>query len=688
MASRWIRWPEPLATTAPTPRGPIAYGGDYNPEQWSRDVWLDDARLMQEAGVNLVSIAIFSWARIQPAPDVWDFEWLDTVIEILHAHGVAVDLATATASPPPWLTTLHPEMLPVDVDGHTLFHGSRQSWSPSSPVYREHSLALVEKMAERYGAHPALAMWHVSNELGCHNALDYSDVAAAAFRTWLEARYGTLDELNRAWGTDFWSQRYTAWGEVLPPRRSTSFANPTAQLDFARFSSHQLREQLRAEREVLTRITPDVPVTTNFMVMGETRNMDYASWAGDVDLVSNDHYVWSADPESHVELSFSADLTHGIAGGEPWMLMEHSTSAVNWQHVNLAKRPGQLRRNSLAHVAHGADAVCYFQWRQSAAGAEKFHSAMVPHAGTDSALWRSVVSLGADLVSLGEVAGSSVHADVAVLFDWESWWASELDSHPSNAFRYRRGALDWYRTLFAAQVGTAVLPADAPLDGYRLVVVPHLYLADEAVVARLTAFAEAGGSVLVTYFSGIADTDDHIHLGGYPGAFRDLLGVRVEEFAPVLPGDVVHLEASGPLGAGRVLAGSGWTEPVGLVGAESVASYTDGPSAGWAGITRAARGTGAAWYVSTDLDDEGRTALATALLAEAGVHPLAEAGTGVELVERRSPEGARFLFAINHTDTDTHVAASGTDLLTGTTHDGTVPVGAGDVVVLRLGDAG
>ena len=681
MASRWIRWPEPLADAAPTARGPLAYGGDYNPEQWPREVWLEDARLMQEAGVNLVSVAIFSWARLQPAPDQWDFEWLDDVLDIMHSHGIAVDLATATASTPAWLTTLHPEILPVDVDGHTLYHGSRQSWSPSSPVYREYSLALVEKMAERYGKHPALAMWHVSNELGCHNVLDYSDVAAVAFRGWLEARYTTLDELNRAWGTDFWAQRYTAWDQILPPRRSTAFVNPTQQLDFARFSSYQLREQLRAEREVLTRITPDVPVTTNFMVMGDTKAMDYTSWAGDVDLVSNDHYITSADPVSHIELSFSADLTHGIAGGEPWMLMEHSTSAVNWQHVNLQKRPGQMRRNSLSHVAHGADAVCFFQWRQSQAGAEKFHSAMVPHAGTDSALWRGVVSLGADLVSLGEIAGSTVQAQTAVLFDYESWWATEIDSHPNNEFQYRRRVLSWYRSLWEKQVGTAVVPAHADLSGYRLVVVPHLYLADDSLVSRLTAFAEAGGTVVVTYFSGIADQDDHIHLGGYPGAFRDLLGVRVEEFAPVLPGDTIHLD--GDVVGGPSAEASGWSEPVALVDAEARATYVDGPSVGWPAISRAARGTGAAWYVTTDLSDAARGELVDVLLAEAGVTAIAQADAGVELVVRRGADDVEFLFAINHTDDATTVEASGTDLLTGDVHDGSVKIDAGGVVVLR-----
>ena len=315
-------------------------------------------------------------------------------MDALHAAGIRVDLATATASPPPWLTHRHPEMLPVTQDGRTLSPGGRQAFCPSSPVYREHALALCTALAERYHDHPALALWHVSNELGCHNARCYCDVSAAAFRTWLRHRYDDdVARLNDAWGTAFWSQRYDDFEQVLPPRVAPTHANPTQQLDFRRFSSDQLLDNFVVERDVLHRISPGVPVTTNFMVMRQTIEMDYLRWGRELDVVSNDHYLISAEADGHRELAFSADLTRGTAGGRPWLLMEHSTSAVNWQPRNRAKVPGEMIRNSLAHVAHGADAVLFFQWRASRAGAEKFHSGLLPHAGTETRQWREVVEL-------------------------------------------------------------------------------------------------------------------------------------------------------------------------------------------------------------------------------------------------------------------------------------------------------
>ena len=274
----------------------LAFGGDYNPEQWPSQVWEDDVRLMREAGVNLVTVGVFSWALLERSPGEFSFDWLDEVIDLLHAAGIKVDLATATASPPPWLSRRHPEMLPVRADGTTLWPGGRQAFCPSSPVYREHALRLCRAMAERYGGHEALALWHVSNELGCHNALCYCDVSAQAFRDWLVARYGEIDRLNDAWGTAFWSQHYASFDEVLPPRVAPNFPNPTQQLDFRRFSSDQLLANFVAERDVLRELSPSVPVTTNFMVMHKVRDMDYFAWAPEVDLVSNDHYVRPRTP--------------------------------------------------------------------------------------------------------------------------------------------------------------------------------------------------------------------------------------------------------------------------------------------------------------------------------------------------------------------------------------------------------
>ncbi|MFG2281587.1 beta-galactosidase [Streptomyces asoensis] len=660
----------------PAPR--LAYGADYNPEQWPRDVWEEDVRLMREAGVTVVSVGIFSWARIQPGPDTWDFGWLDEVMDLLHAGGIGVDLATATASPPPWLTTAHPEILPVTANGETLWPGARQHWRPTSPVFREHALRLVRKIADRYKDHPALVAWHVSNELGCHNVYDHSDDAARAFRVWLRARYGSLDALNHAWGTAFWSQRYSDWEQILPPRLAASHPNPTQQLDFKRFSSDALKDHLVAEREILKEITPGIPVTTNFMVMGNTKGMNYPDWADEIDFVSNDHYVHPG-PQDRDELSFSANLTSGIAAGRPWFLMEHSTSAVNWQPVNVAKRPGELARDALLHVAHGADAVCYFQWRQSAAGAEKYHSAMVPHAGADSDVFRAVAELGATLRTLAPVAGTEREtAAVGILFDWDSWWASEQDSHPTSLLDYRQEALDWYSALLALGVRADLVTTRSDLSRYRVLIAPVLHVVQAGLAKELTRYTEQGGHLVTTYFSGVVDENDHIWLGGYPGALRDLLGIRIEEFGPLLAGESVELDDS--------TSGSLWTDRITLADGDTevLAHYRSGVHAGRPAVTRRRNGGGSATYVSTRLGVDGLRSLLPRLLEPAGVAselPLQARGS-VELTVRRGAEG-RFLFLVNRTDESVPVTGVDGEVLFGTaTPDGLV-LGPREVAVLR-----
>ncbi|MGW7078245.1 beta-galactosidase [Streptomyces sp. NPDC054866] len=675
LPSRLLRGPDGDAA----PR--LAYGADYNPEQWPRAVWEEDVRLMREAGVNIVSLGIFSWARIQPAEGAWDFAWLDEVMDLLHAGGIGVDLATATASPPPWLTAAHPEILPVTAAGETVWPGARQHWRPTSPVFREHALHLVREMALRYADHPALVAWHVSNELGCHNIYDYSDDAARAFRVWLRARYTTLDGLNHAWGTAFWSQRYSDWEQILPPRLAASHPNPTQQLDFKRFSSDALKEYLRAERDVLRELTPEVPVTTNFMVMGGTKGMDYADWAGEIDFVSNDHYVVPG-PQARDELSFSANLTSSVAGHRPWFLMEHSTSAVNWQPVNLAKGEGDLARDSLLHVAHGADAVCFFQWRQSAAGAEKYHSAMVPHAGADSEVFRAVTGLGQTLKALAPVAGTGREpARVAVLFDWDSWWASEQDSHPTSLLDYHQEALDWYSALLALGVRADVVTTRTDLTSYDVLIAPVLHVVPEALAKDLTRYVEGGGHLVTTYFSGIVDENDHIWLGGYPGALRELLGIRVEEFGPLLADDTVSLD--------NATTGTVWTDRITVTGpeVEVLARYRSGAYAERPAVTRRTAGGGSAAYVSTRLGRDGLTALLPELLAAAGVEselPTPAQGR-VELAVRRGAD-ARYLFLVNRTDDTVPLPGLTGDILIGGAPDaagGGLVLPPREVAVLR-----
>ncbi|MEO1060982.1 MAG: beta-galactosidase [Actinomycetota bacterium] len=637
----------------------MIHGGDYNPEQWDEEVWVDDVRLMQEAGVNLVSVAIFSWALLEPEPDRFEFGWLDRVLDLLDGGGIGVNLANATASPPPWLAARHPETLPVTATGIRLSPGARQAYCPSSPIFRERAAILTERIAERYGEHPALRVWHVSNEYGCHVSRCYCDVSAAAFRRWLEERYGTLDGLNRAWGTNFWSQRYHRWEEVLPPRAAPSFPNPTQQLDFRRFSTDELIALFCAERDILRRVTPTVPVTTNFVIGSGFEPVDYWAFASHVDVVAIDHYTHSVDPEAHIELAYCADVSRGLAGGDPWVVMEHSTSAVNWQERNVPKRAGELQRHSLQHVARGADGAMFFQWRQSVAGAEKYHSAMVPHAGTDTKVWRDVVSLGAALGRLDEVVGTTVEASVALVYDWDSWWTNELDSRPSQAVRYPDQARALHRALWQAGITVDVVRAGASLDGYRLVLVPTLTMVDNGAIAELERFVAAGGVALVTYFSGIVDQHDHVRPGGYPGAFRDLLGIVTEELHPLADGDIVELTDG--------TRATTWVEHTHLRGAEAVVTYRTGPYVGSPAVTRHTVGDGVAWYLGTRLEPDGLAGLLDIVVGEAGVRPvLPGLPDGVEAVRRRGPSGT-FVFVVNHGDAAVEIAVTGRDLLGGRT---------------------
>jgi beta-galactosidase len=658
----------------------IALGCDYNPEQWPRAVWREDVELMRSAGVGFVTLGVFSWAWLQPEPDRFEFGWLDEVLDLLAGAGIAVDLATATASPPPWLTTAHPEILPVDATGATLWPGSRQSFCPSSPVFREHALRLVGELARRYHAHPAVRLWHVNNELGGHVARCWCDTSAAAFRGWLARRYGTVEALNRAWGTAFWSQRYSGFHEVLPPRLTPAQPNPTQELDFARFSSEELLGHYRAERDLLCEHSQGVPVTTNLMVMALQPGMDYFRWAPELELVAQDHYLDHRLPDPHAERAFAGDLTRGVAGGDPWLLMESAPGAVNWQPVNRAKPPGGLLTDSLAHVARGADGIGFFQWRASRAGAEKFHSALVPHAGPDSAAFREVLELGAALGRLEELAGSRVEAHAALLFDWAAWWACDLGSHPSADLRYLDAAHDWHRALTGLGLTVDVRPPwtdAAELARYPLVVVPTLYLSRDATTAALTGYAEGGGQLLVTYFSGIVDEHDHVRLGGYPGAFRELLGVRGEEFHPLMPGETVPLAGSPLDGADATL----WTERLTAPGAEVLARYAAGPLAGVPALTRRPVGAGAAWYLATRPDPAATTRLAARLARDAGLDTV-ELPAGAEVVRRRGADGRSWLFVVNHADDAARVPAVGTDLVTGAPVDGAASVTPGGVAVI------
>ena len=662
----------------PTP-ATIAYGGDYNPEQWPREVWDEDVVLMREAGVTMVSVGIFSWGLLEPEEGVFDFAWLDELLDLLHANGIAVDLGTPTASPPSWFFATYPHALAVDKHGVVQGFGSRGMASHSAPEYRQTATRIAGELARRYGKHPAVVMWHVHNEYGVPVGEDFSPNAVAAWREWLQERYGSLDALNAAWGTAFWGQRYGRWEHVVAPAATPSTANPAMKLDWARFTDDQLRACYRAERDAI-RVHATQPVTTNFMAH-QSWNTDLWKWAQEVDIVSDDHYLWSPDPDAHVALALSADLTRSVARGRPWILMEHSTSAVNWQGRNIAKRPGEMHRNALTHVGRGADAIMFFQWRASRSGAEKFHSAMVPHAGPTSRVFREVASLGARLGAIGELQDTRVRAQVAVLYDWESLWAQDLEWRPSDALQFRERMRAYYERLWRDGVQVDFAHPGDDLSGYRLVVAPASYLLTEEQGENLTRYVAGGGTLLVSCFAAVVDEHDAVHHGGFGAPLREALGLTVEEFLPMREGEGCAVELDG-----QALPADVWAEDLAVDGAQVRGTYRGGPADGAPAVTRHEHGDGVGWYVSTRLDVAALAPVLAAVYDDAGIAP-SSAPEGVELMTRHG-ETADYVVAVNHREDAVTVPVEGTELFSGSAVTGGLTLPAGEVAVVRTAPGG
>jgi beta-galactosidase len=656
----------------------LLYGGDYNPEQWPREVWHEDVALMRAAGVNLVTVGVFSWALLEPRPGEFELDWLSDVLDLLHGGAIAVDLATPTASPPAWLGLRWPETRAVTIDGVRLSHGSRNHFCPSSPAYRERALTIAGALVDRFAAHPAVRMWHIGNEYGqvCH-----CDLCEAEFQAWLHRRYGTVDELNRAWGTTFWSQRYDDWAEIVPPRAAPYLINPTQNLDYRRFASDQLLALFVEQRDLVRRAAPATPVTTNFM--GFHPLTDYWQWAPEVDVVADDTYGDPADEDSPLRQGLAHDLMRGLAGGAPWMLMEQAPSAVNWRPHNLPKTPGRMRLDSLRAIARGADGSCFFQWRQSAFGAERFHTALVPHAGPDTRLHRAVGAHGAELRRLDRVVGARVEARAAFVFDWSSWWAVEEPAGPSDRLRVMDQLLAYYRPLWRAGIAVDVVHPGGDLSGYDLVVAPQLYLVDDDDALNLRGVVERGGVLLLGPFSGVADADAHIRLGRFPVPFADLVGGSGEEYCP-LPDAGIPVR-SGTLGDFHATV---WGERLRLDDGEAVATFGGGDLDGSpAVLCRRAPSGGEAWYVGTIPPPAvlagivARCARSAGVVGVTGLAPGAgpQLPDGVEAVRRGD-----VLFLLNTTTEERDVALLGLhhDLLTGAETTGTVRLGPEDALAL------
>ena len=644
----------------------MVYGGDYNPEQWQEAIWEEDMRMFALAGIDIVTLNVFSWALLQKDDDVYDFSLLDRIMDMVRKNGLYVCLATATGAHPAWMAKKYPDILRTEFGGMKRKFGGRHNSCPNSPTYQKFSVRLAAKLAERYKDYDNIVAWHISNEFGgecfCENC-------EKAFRVWLRDKYGTLEALNKAWNTTFWGHTFYAWDEiVLPDLRSEHFAYERTMfqgisLDYRRFMSDSMLERYRDEYEAIKRVTPDVPITTN--LMGFYKPLDYQKWAKYMDVISWDNYP--ANDDSYAKIAMAHDLMRGVGQGRPFVLMEQTPSVTNWLSYNALKRPGVMRLWSYQAVAHGADAVMFFQMRRSIGACEKYHGAVIDHVGHEhTRVFREVAALGKELQEIGDLTlGARTNAKIALLFDWDNWWSIEYSAGPSCELRYQTEFGRYYEMLRNANYDVDMIGMDDPLDGYAVVIAPVLYMVKGDYDQKLRAFTKNGGVFVTTFFSGIVQENDLVTLGGYPGKLRDILGIWVEETDALPNGQENGFTYAGVHYPAKLLCDIIHTE-----GAQALAAYEEDFYAGSPVITVHTFGKGKAYYIGTASDEAFYRKLLGEICEQAGVRPVLKTPEMVEVTSRENQNG-RFWFVLNHADSEKEIFLPKRckDILTGKHYD-------------------
>ncbi|MDQ0059236.1 beta-galactosidase [Paenibacillus harenae] len=665
----------------------IWYGGDYNPEQWPDEVMEDDIRMLKLADIDVATVNVFSWARIQPNEDTYNFEWLDRIMDRLYKDNIYITLATSTGAHPAWMAKKYPDVTRVDYDGRKRKFGGRHNSCPNSPAYRKYSAILADKIAERYKNHPGLVVWHISNEYGGYC---YCDNCAEQFRVWLQARYGSIEQLNKAWYTGFWGHTFYEWDEIVPPNalseewggNRSNFQS--ISLDYRRFQSDSLLDCYRLEYDAIRKHSSDVQITTN--LMGTYPELDYFKWAKHMDVVSWDNYPSIDTPVSFTAMTHS--LMRGLKSGQPFMLMEQTPSQQNWQAYNALKRPGVMRLWSYQAVAHGADTVMFFQLRRSIGACEKYHGAVIEHVGHEhTRVFRECAELGHELQQLGDtLLDSRNDAKAAIVFDWENRWAVELSSGPSIALKYVDEVHKYYDALFELNIQTDMISVEESLEKYELVIAPVMYMVKPGFAEKVEQFVARGGTFITTFFSGIVNENDLVTIGGYPGELRKVLGIWAEEIDALLPGQtnqIVVNQARGELGGSYSC--SILCDLIHSEGAEVIAQYGSDFYQGMPALTVNKFGEGEAWYVASSPDKALLQSLLSTICKEKGIDPLLAAPTGVE-VTRRVKDGKSFTFVLNHNAEAALVQLQdepSKDLLTGQLVSGEYSLAAKGVLIIE-----
>ena len=645
----------------------LIHGADYNPEQWMdyEGIWDEDMRLMKLANCNEMTVGIFSWAKLEPKEGEYDFSFLDEIIERIGNNGGKVILATPSGARPHWLADKYPEVLRTRADGQKEHFRARHNHCFTSPVYREKVRNINRLLAERYGKDPAVIAWHISNEYSgeCHCPL-----CANAFRNFLREKYdGDIGKLNHAYWTTFWSKTYDNFDQIEPPGKLTETGIHGLNLDWHRFVTRQTMDFIRNETAPLKEICPEKPVTTNMMF--EFYDLDYHALAEVIDFASWDSYPeWHNGSDAHIaqKTAFWHDLYRCLKK-KPFLLMESTPSLVNWKPYNKPKRPGMDVLSSLQAVAHGSDSVQYFQWRKSRGSSEKFHGAVVGHDGTeDTRVFRSVQETGRILQAIDEVAGTVTDAKVAVLFDWENWWAlDDCQGYANAGKKYLETCYAYHRVFWEKGIDCDVVSPKADLSEYRIVVAPMLYLVDTKTAENLEDYVSRGGNLYATYMLGTVDENDLCWLGGIPGCgLKEVFGIIAEEVDTLYPLDRQHAQMDG-----KPHELVDYCEVLQRNGAHPIATYTDGYYEGSPAVTVHRWGYGFAVYQACRDSGSLKKQVLESMLRQQKVQSNVEGNLPNGVTAHSRTDGKyRYLFVENYSGTKTvHVRLPGKlrDLLTG-----------------------
>jgi len=623
----------------------ILYGGDYNPEQWPREIWDEDMRILKKARINSATVNVFSWAKLQPDEETYDFTELDEIIDMLSKENYDIVLGTPTASVPAWMAKRYPEVMRTDFGGIHHKLNARGNICPNSPVFQKYAKALVSKLAERYGRNEHVTCWHINNEYG---GICYCENCEKAFRVWLQEKYKTIDALNEAWNLAIWGNTVYEWDEIVAPN-VLGVGNPGGRtafqvisLDYQRFFSDAMLESYKLERDAIREFDKETPHTTNFMPMWKC--FDYFKWAKDMDLISYDCYPNYKEPLCFTSMGF--DLTRSLKNA-PFMLMEQTPSHTNWQRYNPLKRPGQMRAQSYLTMAHGADSIHFFQLRRCVSGEEKFHGSVIDHVGTeDTRVFREVKQLGEELEKLGTgILGAENEAEVGIVFDWDNFWALEYSSGPNIDLKYVDSILAYYRFFHERNIGVDMVPWDANFSKYKVIVAPVLYMVKEGMKEALEAFVQSGGTLITTYMSGMVNSLDKVYLGGYPGPLREMVGVWVEE-----------IDSLPPEWSNEVIFKDGTKESCDLLcdlihleGAECLAEYGKDFYAGMPAVTKNCYGQGKVYYIGTRMTEAGLDKVLSMAIKDAQVAPVLPDADGLHITCRKT-ESCSYYFVMNFKD--------------------------------------